>query len=258
MPHAGSEEIDPRGVPLIGHWIDSLADASHKERGAAAKVIGKSSDPDVDALLATSAGALALSQALGDRPATDPAVQRVAAHAYKSEKPEIRDLFTRFMPSDQRIKTLGNNFRSDRVLTLDGDAQRGHAIFATLNDGLCAKCHRVGSEGANFGPELTHIGSKYDRAQLLENIVEPSKTIAQGFAASFVKVKHGEPQIGLLVSRNDTELVLRTGPGVDVKIPAADIERVTTQTQSLMPEGLLSGLTAQQAADLLEYLQSLK
>lgn len=261
MPHAGSEEIDPRGVPMIGQWIDSLSKpptpntlTAHAHAYAHANV----PEAALDAMLANTTDALGVSQALGDRPATDAAVQRVAARAYKSEKPEIRDLFARFMPADQRIKTLGANFRSDRVLTLDGDAQRGHAVFATLNDGLCAKCHRVGNEGANFGPDLTHVGSKYDRAQLLENIAEPSKTIAQGFAASFVKVKHGEPQIGLLISRNDTELVLRTGPGVDVKIPAADVERVTTQTQSLMPEGLLSGLTAQQAADLLEYLQSLK
>jgi putative heme-binding domain-containing protein len=62
----------------------------------------------------------------------------------------------------------------------------------------------------------------------------------------------------LIISRTDAQIVLRTGPGAEVRIPAGDVESVKTDAVSLMPEGLLGGLTAQQAADLLEYLQSLR
>jgi putative heme-binding domain-containing protein len=268
MPHAGSVEIDPRGVTLIGHWIASLAptpdqtaianSAKAKEQSAA-EAIGSASNLEttVDALLSTSEGALALSRVLGDRP-HDSTVARVAQHAYKNEKPEVRDLFARFVPSTQRIKTLGPSFRSDAVLTLGGDATRGHAVFAVLNGGTCVKCHRVNNEGESFGPDLSHVGTKYDRAHLLENIVEPSKTIAQGFTTTLVKMKHGEPQMGILISRTEKELVLKTAANTQVTLAIPDIYGVSTQQQSLMPEGLLGGLTAQQAADLLEYLQSLK
>ena len=183
---------------------------------------------------------------------------QIAQRAYTNSDPQIRDLFARFIPADQRIKTLGTNFKSHDVLTLGGDAKRGRAAFAVTNGGLCNKCHRVGSDGANFGPDLSHIGSKYTRAQLLENIVEPSKTIAEGFATTLIKIKHGEPQMGIIASRTDSQIVLKTGPGVEAKIPVNTIEKLTAQPTSMMPEGLLSGLTPQQAADLLEYLVSLK
>ena len=42
------------------------------------------------------------------------------------------------------------------------------------------------------------------------------------------------------------------------RIPAGKIANVLPQPKSLMPEQLLRDLTAQQAADLLEYLSSLK
>ena len=41
-------------------------------------------------------------------------------------------------------------------------------------------------------------------------------------------------------------------------IPLSSIERRVQQQKSLMPEGLLQHLTAQEAADLLAYLESLK
>ncbi len=44
----------------------------------------------------------------------------------------------------------------------------------------------------------------------------------------------------------------------ETKVPAGEIEKLTQQKVSLMPEGLLGSLTAQQAADLIAYLESQK
>jgi len=46
--------------------------------------------------------------------------------------------------------------------------------------------------------------------------------------------------------------------GVDKVIPNSELKRTAPQQVSLMPDGLLQGLTAQEAADLLEFLQSLR
>ena len=46
--------------------------------------------------------------------------------------------------------------------------------------------------------------------------------------------------------------------GLTEVIPTAKVKKTTVQRISLMPEGLLQSLTAQEAADLLAYLGSLK
>ena len=74
----------------------------------------------------------------------------------------------------------------------------------------------------------------------------------QGFAA------FGRVVSGILVSRTETEVVLRDVEGKDVKLSAADVETFTPQQKSLMPELLVKDLTAQQFADLLAYLSTLK
>jgi hypothetical protein len=43
-----------------------------------------------------------------------------------------------------------------------------------------------------------------------------------------------------------------------VRVPSAKVERLAPQPKSLMPELLLRDLTAEQAADLLEFLSGLK
>ena len=41
-------------------------------------------------------------------------------------------------------------------------------------------------------------------------------------------------------------------------VPLGEVDQITPQKTSLMPDGLLADLTAQQAADLLAFLESLK
>ena len=63
---------------------------------------------------------------------------------------------------------------------------------------------------------------------------------------------------GLLVSRTDAEIVLKDATGVVHALPADEVEELTKSTVSLMPAGLAKTLTAQDLADLVAYLVSLK
>jgi len=51
---------------------------------------------------------------------------------------------------------------------------------------------------------------------------------------------------------------LRLQSGEIKSIARADVVKIEAQALSLMPEGLLQGMTAQQAADLIEFLGDLK
>ena len=66
----------------------------------------------------------------------------------------------------------------------------------------------------------------------------------------------GQVVTGIQVSRSDEELVLRDAIGKEVKIPTADIDEESGGT-SLMPAGLIDGLSREELADLVRYLSEL-
>jgi hypothetical protein len=53
-------------------------------------------------------------------------------------------------------------------------------------------------------------------------------------------------------------VVLRDGQNNEVILASKDVEELRPSRASLMPEGQLADLTAQEAADLIEYLASLR
>ena len=63
---------------------------------------------------------------------------------------------------------------------------------------------------------------------------------------------------GILVKKSDREVVLRDAKHQPIAIPAADVEELIVQRKSMMTELLLKDMTAQQVADLLAFLDSLK
>ena len=63
---------------------------------------------------------------------------------------------------------------------------------------------------------------------------------------------------GLLVKRDESGVVLRDGQNKEIVLAVSDIEQLRPSPKSLMPDGQMAGLTAQEAADLLEYLVTRK
>ncbi len=53
-------------------------------------------------------------------------------------------------------------------------------------------------------------------------------------------------------------MVLRDGQGKEVSLAAKDVEQLRPSPASLMPDGQLANLTAQDVADLIQYLASLR
>ena len=61
-----------------------------------------------------------------------------------------------------------------------GDQDRGRAVFFGKK-AACGACHRVGDEGGSVGPDLTKVGGIRAGRDLLESVVLPSATFAQGY-----------------------------------------------------------------------------
>ena len=134
---------------------------------------------------------------------------------------------------------------------------RGERLFwsQALN---CGSCHKVGERGTAVGPDLSAIGKLRGREDLLESILEPSRRIEPKYAACIAQTTDGRSLTGLLVRRDERAVVLRDGQNKEIVLAARDVEVLQPSRLSLMPDGQLAGLTAQQAADLLEYLASRK
>jgi putative heme-binding domain-containing protein len=136
-----------------------------------------------------------------------------------------------------------------------GDAARGKELFKSTR---CAKCHKVSGEGGDVGPDLAIIGSKYDRAALIESILQPSKQILDGYRQTIVQTADGGDVRGLLRSETATELTIVDSEANTHVIKKSDIKSRRQSDVSVMPEGLTSVLSAQEFADLIEYLQTLQ
>lgn len=63
-----------------------------------------------------------------------------------------------------------------------GDVNRGREIFRQQ----CIKCHRVGTEGREIGPELTKIGASQTADYVLESILDPNAVIVRGYKETIV------------------------------------------------------------------------
>lgn len=93
---------------------------------------------------------------------------------------------------------------------------------------------------------------------MLESILEPSKLIEPKYVTHLVETDDGRIVTGLLLSKDDNEVVLKDAQDKVSRIPTKQIEQLVPQRQSLMPDLLFRDMTAQQVADLLAYLGSLK
>ena len=184
--------------------------------------------------------------------------REVVAVARENPNVEIHDLFERFIPEAERVKRLGDVIDRASLLKLRGDAARGQSIFTTNSAVQCKSCHKVGNVGGSVGPALNGIGLKYDRIALLDQILDPSRTIDPRYVSYMLETKDGRVLTGLLVQRSASEVVLEDAQGKTIRVPSGEVEKLVSQQRSLMPELLLRDLTAQQVADLLEYLTTLR
>jgi putative heme-binding domain-containing protein len=248
MPHFASSEVDDEGLRLVSDWI-----AAMRTHGRSAGLRpGENEQPTTT----SEALALALHTSRLGVEARIRAATRI--HSQAGVPAATRDLFERFLPDNPRVEKLGTGFKPETILSLKGDAKRGEQIFFAEGGAQCANCHRVNGRGKDVGPDLSAVGKKLDRAKLLESLVEPSKTIEPQFAAYTVLLKDGDSQSGLLVSRDAAGVVLKDLTGQLLRFTTAQVRKVQPQELSLMPEALLAGLTAQEAADLVEYLATLQ
>ena len=140
----------------------------------------------------------------------------------------------------------------------EGNAQKGATIFFKAGATACGTCHRVQGQGQWVGPDLSTIGVKYDKKELLSNILSPSAAISYNYRTAVLALKDGQVVTGLPVEESADRIVLKTAEGKRITVRPAEVEARKVGEVSLMPEGLAQALGEQDLVDLLAYLGTLK
>ncbi|HWL07481.1 MAG TPA: family 16 glycoside hydrolase [Planctomicrobium sp.] len=134
-----------------------------------------------------------------------------------------------------------------------GNGEQGRILFQEK----CLVCHSQGGQGGGIGPALDGTGHRGIEA-MLRNVLTPSAAMEGGYRNFRVLTRNGRVLNGLLLSQNDSGVVLRSLNTPDQHIRTAEIDRAEFTADSVMPEGLLESMTPQQVSDLFTYLMSLK
>jgi putative heme-binding domain-containing protein len=130
------------------------------------------------------------------------------------------------------------------------DLPQGRLVFQKT----CATCHVLYGQGKQVGPDLTG-GNRKNLAYLLENIVDPSASVAADFRMSVIRLADGRVVNGVVLRRAGQALTVQTQKE-EITLAASDVEEMQPTALSLMPDGILEPLTRDQVRDLFSYLMS--
>ena len=158
------------------------------------------------------------------------------------------------MQTEADAKAVEAKFAQFRSLANKaGDLERGQQVFVAT----CGVCHTVKGQGGKIGPVLDGAGANGVEA-LLRNIVTPNAAMEAGYRRFRVETRDGEVLDGLFISQDPSALVLRQPNAEDLRIPRDNVKRAAFTRLSVMPEGLLEGLKAEDVTDLFAYLKTLR
>ena len=153
-----------------------------------------------------------------------------------------------FNPDEYRAEALKNK----------GNAQHGRVLFADPKGLACNKCHVVGSEGGKVGPELSSVGAKYPRDELITAVLAPSAKIASGYEPIIFALSDGRLVSGIIKNEGHDKVEIQDVDAKVVSLAKDEIEERRKSDVSLMPNGLVEGLSKSDFADLIAYLETLK
>ena len=129
-----------------------------------------------------------------------------------------------------------------------GDTVRGQKVF----EGKCAQCHTIYGRGGNIGPDITGVGR--DNLDLvLSNVLDPNLVVGAPYYVNIAKLKNGTVVSGLLVEDSPKQIVLKDPTGTTT-IPRDQLEKLSRQNISMMPEGLEGTMSKDEFCDLIAFL----
>jgi putative heme-binding domain-containing protein len=134
-----------------------------------------------------------------------------------------------------------------------GDPAAGVAAYQKA---LCASCHTFGPLGIEFGPDLTTVGQRSSRADLVRKIMRPNDYVSDLWTVYTITRTDGRTIAGTIYREDAQEVVVQVVGGSLLTIPRAEIAARARSDVSPMPPGLLAQLSLAEARDLILLLEA--
>jgi len=142
--------------------------------------------------------------------------------------------------------TQNNRGRNGKVL-------RGRKLF---EQSTCIKCHRFEGTGSGIGPDLTTLGKRFKREDILTAVYFPSREINDQYKSVLIELNNGVVLTAMLAGQNKDETTLLLPDGSERKVANSEIATTQTSKTSIMPDAALNEYELDQIADLLAFLES--
>ncbi len=134
--------------------------------------------------------------------------------------------------------------------------EQGKAIFAAS---YCKSCHQVKGEGGIAGPDLTQLGTRFTNKDILEAIIEPSKTISDQYGATVFYLKEGGSVLGRMIKQDNEKYYISQNPFSPLTVRELlkkDVLRTRVSEISPMLPGMINNLNSEELKDLVAFLKS--
>ena len=136
------------------------------------------------------------------------------------------------------------------------DFDNGKAMFTAS---LCSACHTMRGEGGVAGPDLTQLGTRFSYRDMLESIIEPSKTISDQFGSTVFYLKEGGSVVGRIITQDNDKYTISQNPfspQTTRDLLKKEVLRTRVSEVSAMLPGMINRLNSQELRNLLGYLKA--
>ncbi len=252
---AGNHAAPLRSATLVALMIYDAPDTGTWAAGFLPRTSGPVRNATLALLASRAEWSLALLRAVaaGQPPAAEiPAdiVARIRAH--RDER--VGEMLAKLFPAPAAAPAADWNRRIAAIEAVlksgPGNPYAGETHFTAR----CASCHKLFFKGGKVGPDLTYY-QRDNLGTMLLSIVNPNAEIREGFEYVLLETKDGRSLSGFLVERDAQIIVLRGLEGEDIALRQADVKELRPVGRSLMPDGLLEGLSDTALRDLFAYLR---
>ncbi len=141
-------------------------------------------------------------------------------------------------------------------------AGRGGAPNAAEGGGVfretCAQCHRYGTVGKDFAPDLTRVAERLQRRDILRSIFFPNEKVDPKYTTTVLALKDGKTVRGLVVSETGQDVVVKTAEAPEpVTVAKNQIAKRTTEAKTIMPDDIADKVTDAGVRDVTAYIMQM-
>ena len=171
-------------------------------------------------------------------------IERLKNHRNEKIRKQTNEIFSKSNSINKKL--VYSKFKPS--LSINGDYEKGKMHFLAR----CSTCHRLDDVGRDVGPNLKALSDK-SRQSLFDAILNPSSSIEPQYLAYNIEHK-GENIFGLIQSETSNSLIVKLLDGTTRVVKRDEITNLQGTGKSIMPDGLEAGLSVEDFADLLGFL----